>query len=60
MDEIRIVGPGKTRGYPYSVCKKIVYITSCSFRMAGITTLKGLYDVATAFKLILLLYVLYV
>ena len=22
MGEIRIVGPGKTRGYPYSVCKK--------------------------------------
>ena len=22
MDEIRIVGPGKTRGYPYPVCKK--------------------------------------
>ena len=23
MGEIRIVGPGKTRGYPYPVCKKI-------------------------------------
>ena len=22
MGEIRIVGPGKTRGYPYPVCKK--------------------------------------
>ena len=22
MGEIRIVGPGKTRGYPYQVCKK--------------------------------------
>ena len=22
MGEIRIVGPGKTRGYPYSVCKE--------------------------------------
>ena len=22
MGEIRIVGPGKTRGYPYLVCKK--------------------------------------
>ena len=21
MDEMRIVGPGKTRGYPYPVCK---------------------------------------
>ena len=26
MGEIRIVGPGKTRGYPYPVCKKILYI----------------------------------
>ena len=24
MGEIRIVGPGKTRGYPYLVCKKKV------------------------------------
>ena len=24
MGEKRIVGPGKTRGYPYPVCKKIV------------------------------------
>ena len=24
MGEIRIVGPGKTGGYPYPVCKKIV------------------------------------
>ena len=23
MGEIRIVGPGKTRGYPYTVCKKV-------------------------------------
>ena len=22
MGEIRIVGPGKTRGYPYPVCRK--------------------------------------
>ena len=22
MGEIRIVGPGETRGYPYPVCKK--------------------------------------
>ena len=22
MGELRIVGPGKTRGYPFSVCKK--------------------------------------
>ena len=25
MGEIRIVGPGKTRGYPYPVCKKSLY-----------------------------------
>ena len=25
MGEIRIVGPGKTRGYPYPVCKKTDY-----------------------------------
>ena len=25
MGEIRIVGPGKTRGYPYPVCKKKIY-----------------------------------
>ena len=24
MGEIKIVGPGKTRGYPYPVCKKEV------------------------------------
>ena len=24
MGEIRMVGPGKTRGYPYPVCKKIL------------------------------------
>ena len=23
MGEIRIVGPGKIRGYPYPVCKKV-------------------------------------
>ena len=26
MGEIRIVSPGKTRGYPYPVCKKFVFI----------------------------------
>ena len=26
MGEIRIVGPGKTRGFPYPVCKKMSYI----------------------------------
>ena len=25
MGEIRIVGPGKTRGYPYPVCKKTLF-----------------------------------
>ena len=24
MGEIRIVGPGKIRGYPYLVCKKLL------------------------------------
>ena len=26
MGEIRIVGPGKTRGYPYPVCKKLIVL----------------------------------
>ena len=26
MCEIRIVGPGKTRGYPYPVCKKLASV----------------------------------
>ena len=26
MGEIRIIGPGKTRGYPYPVCKKSISI----------------------------------
>ena len=25
MGEIRFVGPGKTRGYPYPVCKKKIF-----------------------------------
>ena len=25
MGEIRIVSPGKTRGYPYPVCKKTIF-----------------------------------
>ena len=25
MGEIRFVGPGKTGGYPYPVCKKVTY-----------------------------------
>ena len=33
MGEIRIVGPGNTRGYPYPVCKKKVYkISSAIYR----------------------------
>ena len=28
MGEIRIVGPGKTRGYPYLVCKKTITYTT--------------------------------
>ena len=28
MGEIRIVGPGKTRGYPYPVCKKCLVFAS--------------------------------
>ena len=30
MGEIRIVGPGKTRGYPYPVCKKDLYFSGGS------------------------------
>ena len=31
MGEIRIVGPGKTRGYPYPVCKNLfVMASSCT------------------------------
>ena len=37
MGEIRIVGPGKTRGYPYPQCKK-----SCS--VSDYTTGSKLYD----------------
>ena len=29
MGEIRIVGPGKTRGYPYPVCKNISIFHVC-------------------------------
>ena len=27
MGEIRFVGTGETRGYPYLVCKKVFYVT---------------------------------
>ena len=30
MGEIRIVGPGKTRGYPYPVCKIEHYSSVCT------------------------------
>ena len=26
MGDIRFVGPGKTRGYPYPVCKKNIFL----------------------------------
>ena len=29
MGEIRIVGLGKTRGYPYPICKKISILHGC-------------------------------
>ena len=32
MGEIRIVGPGKTRGYPYPVCKKDISNMRCVHR----------------------------
>ena len=31
MGEIRIIGPGKTPGYPYPVCKKLFASPSASF-----------------------------
>ena len=34
MGEIRFVGPGKTSGYPYPVCKKTCYITFISVDLA--------------------------
>ena len=35
MGEIRIVGPGNTRGYPYPVCKKIFFSSLCLTNMCG-------------------------
>ena len=32
MGEVRIVGPGKTRGYPYPICKKCCSISLSSER----------------------------
>ena len=31
MGEIRFVGTGETRGYPYLVCKKSVYVSTWNF-----------------------------
>ena len=36
MGEIRIVGPGKTRGYPYPVCKNITIHHECPCRIISI------------------------
>ena len=33
MGEIRIVGPGETRGYPYPVCKKMTVIRHIKVQM---------------------------
>ena len=33
MGEIRIVGPGKTRGYPYPECKKKDSVHEARFRI---------------------------
>ena len=35
MGEIRIVGPGKPRGYPYPVCKKEHGLCACTERDRG-------------------------
>ena len=34
MGEIRIVGPGKIRGYPYPVCKKLPFNSFVSYYRA--------------------------
>ena len=36
MGEIRIVGPGKTRGYPYRVCKKKVSHSLMAVKAVGV------------------------
>ena len=35
LREIRIVGPGKTRGYPYPVCKKNLSQQACHIVMTS-------------------------
>ena len=35
MGEIRFVGTGETRGYPYLVCKKCIYSTDGPVYMMG-------------------------
>ena len=37
MGEIRIVGPGKTRGHPYLVCKRVLCITCAMTRIVGVS-----------------------
>ena len=44
MGEIRIVGPGKTRGYPYPICKKT---TSATFYPLDVTC-ELLFDIHAA------------
>ena len=44
MGEVRIVGPGKTHGYPYWVCKKTVYtVCTCTLidSMMGLKPRQG-------------------
>ena len=36
MGEIRIVGPGKTHGYPYPVCKKNRYFEVSVFEITTV------------------------
>ena len=40
MGEIRIVGPGKTRGYPYPVCKKNEYVYGSLRRRSILMTIQ--------------------
>ena len=36
MGEIRIVGPGKTRGYPYPVCKKLTFLAGSKYLLPSV------------------------
>ena len=42
MGEIRIVGQGKTRGYPYPVCKKSFYFIPSSEFNAYLKQIKAI------------------